>query len=121
MQLLLGALWSKGTSFRSSHSEVFLRKGVLKICSKFTGEHPCRSAISGSYPKSHFGMGVLLKICCIFSEHLFFRTPLSGCFCSFFKCLCDSYLFHGITKEQKFCLSERLLLDSFRLKKSNLL
>ena len=25
---------------------MFLRKGVLKICSKFTGEHPCRSAIS---------------------------------------------------------------------------
>ena len=32
--------------FRSSHPEVFLRKGVLKICSKCTGEHPCRSAIS---------------------------------------------------------------------------
>ena len=32
--------------FRSSHSEVFLEKGVLKICSKFTGEDPCRSAIS---------------------------------------------------------------------------
>ena len=31
---------------RSSHPEVFLRKGVLKICSKFTGEHPCRSVIS---------------------------------------------------------------------------
>ena len=31
---------------RSSRSEVFLRKGVLKICSKFTAEHPCRSAIS---------------------------------------------------------------------------
>ena len=26
--------------------EVFLRKGVLKICGKFTGEHPCRSVIS---------------------------------------------------------------------------
>ena len=26
--------------------EMFLRKGVLKICSKVTGEHPCRSAIS---------------------------------------------------------------------------
>ena len=26
--------------------EVFLGKRVLKICSKFTGEHPCRSAIS---------------------------------------------------------------------------
>ena len=26
--------------------EVFLRKGVVEICSKFTGEHPCRSPIS---------------------------------------------------------------------------
>ena len=25
---------------------MFLRKGVLKICGKFIGEHPCRSAIS---------------------------------------------------------------------------
>ena len=31
---------------RSSHPEVFLEKGVLKICSKFTGEHPCGSVIS---------------------------------------------------------------------------
>ena len=31
---------------RSSRSEVFLVKGVLKICSKSTGEHPCRSVIS---------------------------------------------------------------------------
>ena len=31
---------------RSSPSEVFLGKGVLKICRKFAGEHPCRSAIS---------------------------------------------------------------------------
>ena len=30
----------------SSRPEVFLRKGVLKMYSKFTGEHPCRSAIS---------------------------------------------------------------------------
>ena len=29
----------------SSHPEVFLGKGVLKICSKFTGEHSCRSVI----------------------------------------------------------------------------
>ena len=33
-------------SFKSSHQDVFLRKGVVKISSKFTGEHPCRSAIS---------------------------------------------------------------------------
>ena len=32
--------------FRSSHQEVFLEKGFLKICSKFTGESPCRSVIS---------------------------------------------------------------------------
>ena len=31
---------------RSRCSEVFLEKGVLKICTKFTGEHACRSAIS---------------------------------------------------------------------------
>ena len=31
--------------FRSSRSEVFLGKGVLKICSKFTGEHSSRSVI----------------------------------------------------------------------------
>ena len=34
------------TSYRSSPPEVFLRKGVLKIYSKFTGEHPYRSVIS---------------------------------------------------------------------------
>ena len=46
---------------RSSHPDVFLRKRVLKIWSKFTGE-------KATLLKSHFGMGV------------FSRTPLSGCF-----------------------------------------
>ena len=36
----------EGGEKRSSHPEVFLEKGALKICSKFTGEHPCGSAIS---------------------------------------------------------------------------
>ena len=47
------ALWSwtyePSTSItqpRSGRSGVFLGKGVLKIRSKFTGENPCRSAIS---------------------------------------------------------------------------
>ena len=31
---------------RSSRPEVFLGKGILEICSKFTGEHPCPSVIS---------------------------------------------------------------------------
>ena len=34
------------TLYRSSHPEVFLRKGVLKICGKVTEEHPCQSVIS---------------------------------------------------------------------------
>ena len=34
---------------RGSHPEVFLGKSVLKICSKFTGEHPCRSVIKLLY------------------------------------------------------------------------
>ena len=32
--------------FRCSRPEVFLRRGVLKICRKVTGVHPYRSAIS---------------------------------------------------------------------------
>ena len=32
--------------FRSSRPQVFLVKVVLKICSKFTGEHPFQSVIS---------------------------------------------------------------------------
>ena len=37
---------------RSSHPDVFLRKGVLKTCSKFTGEHPRGSAISVKYAEN---------------------------------------------------------------------
>ena len=33
------------SQFKSSHPEVFLGKGVLEICSKFTGELLCRNVI----------------------------------------------------------------------------
>ena len=42
---------------RSSRADVFLGKGALKICSKFTGEHSCRSAIwrlSRVLPENYF-------------------------------------------------------------------
>ena len=56
------------TQFRSSPSEVFFGKRVLKISRKFTIEHPRRSAIS-------------IKLLSIkFSEHLFLGTALDGCF-----------------------------------------
>ena len=35
--------FSNPTDFRSSRLEVFLGKSVLKICSKFIGQRPCRS------------------------------------------------------------------------------
>ena len=40
------AIFSTSSISRNSHAEVLLRKGVLIICSKCTGEHPCQSAIS---------------------------------------------------------------------------
>ena len=45
----------RSRSFRSSHSEVFLGKDILKICSRFKGECPCRSVI-------------LIKLLCNFIE-----------------------------------------------------
>ena len=43
---LIPAMRNKAKIIRSSRPEVFLGKGILKICSKFTGEQPCRSVIS---------------------------------------------------------------------------
>ena len=45
IDLTLGKLICNITLIRSSHPEVFLRKGVLKIRRKSPGEHPCRSVI----------------------------------------------------------------------------
>ena len=51
----LALILRKAKWARSNHQEVFLGKGVLKICSKFIEEHPCRSVIS-------------IKLLCIFIE-----------------------------------------------------
>ena len=64
--------WFSERIFRSSRSEVFLR----------------RSCCKATLLKSRCGMGVLLKICCIFSEHLFLRTPLDSCFWVFHEINC---------------------------------
>ena len=75
---------------------MFLGKGVLKICSKFTGDHPCQSVFSVKFLckfiEITLDMGFLLYICCLFSEHLFLRTPLDDCFCIFPKNLRQSYM-----------------------------
>ena len=66
---------------RRSRPEAFMGKDVQKICSTFTGERPCESTISIKLQSNIFGMGVLVKMCCIFSEQFFQRTLQDGCFC----------------------------------------
>ena len=70
-----GMLHSNETSIvRSSHSKMFLRKGVLKIYSKLTGEHPCRSAISIKL-QSNFIESTLRHGCSPVNLLHIFRTP----------------------------------------------
>ena len=59
---------------RSSRPEVFLRKGVLKICSRFAGEHICRSAILIKL-QSNFIETTLRKGCCPVNLLHIFKTP----------------------------------------------
>ena len=59
---------------RSSHQEVFQEKGVLKLCSNFTGEHPCRSAISIKL-QSSFIETTLWHECSPSNLLYIFRTP----------------------------------------------
>ena len=73
----------KSSNNRSGLPEVFLGKAVLKICSKFAREHPCRSVILTKF------QGNLIEITLWYgrfpvnlSEKLFLRTSLEGCFCN---------------------------------------
>ena len=60
-------------AYRSSQPKLFLGKGVLKICSKFTREHSCRSAISIKV-QSNFNEITLWHGCSpVNLLHIFFR------------------------------------------------
>ena len=61
---------------KSSHPEVFLGKGVLKISCKFTGEHPCRSEISIKL-QSNFIEIALRRGCSPVNLQHIFTTPFS--------------------------------------------
>ena len=61
------------TWFRSNPPEVFSGKGVLKICIKFTGEHPCWNIFSIKL-KSHFGMGFSCKFVVYFQNIVSWNT-----------------------------------------------
>ena len=67
--------FSEVAAYRSSLPEVFLRKGVLKVCSKFIGEHPWQRVISINL-QSNF-IDITLRHGCspvnlldIFTEHI---------------------------------------------------
>ena len=60
--------------FRSSHPKVFLWKGVLKICSKSTGEQPCRSAILIKLPSNFIKITLRLRCSTVKLQHIS-RTP----------------------------------------------
>ena len=60
---------------KSSHPEMFLRKGVLKICSKVTGEHPCGSAISIKLLCNFIEIG--LRHGCSFKFAAYFQNTFS--------------------------------------------
>ena len=64
----------KKISFRSSHPDVFFEEGVLKICSKFTGEHPCRSAISKKLLCKFFEIALRHGCSPVYLLYIF-RTP----------------------------------------------
>ena len=53
---------------------MFFEKGVLKICSKFTGEHPCRSVISIKLLCNFIEIILLHGFCPVNLLHIF-RTP----------------------------------------------
>ena len=59
-------------------------RGVLKKrCSENIQHIYSKTRCFATLLKGHFCMGVLLQICCIFSEQFFLRTPLDNCFWSF--------------------------------------
>ena len=64
------------TSFRSSRQEVFLPKGVPKICSKFIGEHPYRNAISIKLQSNFIEIALRHGYSPLNLLHIF-RTPFS--------------------------------------------
>ena len=67
----------RGKSFYISGqnlSEVFLRKGVLKICGKFTRELPCRSVISIKLLCNFIEITLLYGFSSVIVLHIF-KTP----------------------------------------------
>ena len=76
----------KFAKLRSSHSEMFLVKDVLKICSKFTEKHPYQNVISIKLLHNFIEITLLHGCSPVnfaaysYSEHLLLKTPLDSYF-----------------------------------------
>ena len=73
LDILRAVTTTTQTLDRSSHPQVFLRKGLLKICSKLAGEHQRQSAISIKL-QSNFTEIALLHGCSPVNLLHIFRT-----------------------------------------------
>ena len=60
--------------FRSSSPEVFLGKSILKLCCKFTREHPCLTVISRKLQSNVIEIGLRYGCSPVNLLHIF-RTP----------------------------------------------
>ena len=70
------ALCFESAQFTSNRPDVFLVKRVLKICSKFTGEHPCWSVISIKLQSNPFEITLRHGFSPVNLLHVF-KTPFS--------------------------------------------
>ena len=97
------------TNSRSCHLELFWRKVILKICVKFTGEHPCRSVISIKLQLhwNHTSTWVFSCKVAAYFQNTFSQEPLADCFWNFF--------FYVLARVSKSCKS---LIISFLYNRS---
>ena len=73
-----------GSNTKRNPSEVFLGKDVLKICSKFSGDHPRQSAITMKLQSSIIEIPLRHRCYPAYFQNLFLRTFLEYCFCNIF-------------------------------------
>ena len=96
----------KPSFFRSSHPEMFCKKGVLRNFAKFKGKYQCQSL-------RDFGTGVFLRILWNFYKNLLLQKTSGGCFCLFmtpFHCIISNF-----EKKKCFTINRRLFPKVFRV------
>ena len=107
---------------RSNPSKMFLEKGVLKICIKFTGENPYRSVISIKL-QSNFIEFTLWQWCSAVNLLHTFRTPFpkntSGWLLLSLLLFLD--LDHSIIVQIFFCISFLICFAKYKLPLSRIM